>query len=292
MSYDLYFTSTNISLEDFTAYFRKDSRYKVEKNQAFYTNETTGVYFSFDHNSNKPEDKDDIDYSVAFNINYYRPHFFALEAEPEVARFIQHFNCAIRDVQNSGMGDGPYTREGFLRGWNAGNEFGYQAILSRDDAHGTIYTKPTEELEKVWRWNISADERSASFKEDIFVPRIMFMSFDGDFGTVCIWPDGISTLIPHVDFLYVPRKELAPKKWFKAPEEDFCVVPRHSFPEFFDYYATDEFELRSSKLPAPTTPQVVQHYVKKLKPFAGKVTRIHSDSVLNAELVAKFKRHE
>ena len=290
MSYDLYITSPKISLDDFSAYFASNARYKVENRQAFYSNDETGVYFSFDHNSEEPQEEDDIEHSVAFNINYYRPHYFALEAEPEVGRFIEHFNCAIRDVQNSGMENGPYSREGFLRGWNAGNEFGYHAILACDDSHGPIYSRPTADLERIWRWNTVKEQRQAAFKEDIFVPRIMFMTFDGSLGSVCVWPDGISTLIPQVDFLYLPRKELAPKKLFKTQEEDFCVVPRKDFPEFFDYYATEDFEVKSFKLPAPDTPQIVKDYVKKLKPFTGEVARIGFDSVLNAELVSKCKR--
>ncbi len=290
MSYDLYVTSPQISLDDFTSYFASNARYKVENGQAFYTNEATGVYFSFDHNSEKPVDEGTIEHSVAFNINYYRPHYFALEAEPEVGRFIEHFACSIQDPQNSGMGNGPYSRDGFLTGWNAGNEFGYHAILSRDDVPEPIYSRPTAELENIWRWNIAKDQRETSLKEDLFVPRIMYMTFDGELGSACVWPDGISALIPQVDFLYVPRKDLAPKKWFKAKEEDFCVVPRKEFPEFFDYYATDDFEMRSFKLPAPDTPQIVKDYVTKLKPFTGKVARIGFDSILNTELVSKYKR--
>lgn len=292
MSYDLYFTSPKISLEKFNSYFGDDARYEVNNGQAFYTNENTGVYFSFDHNSEPPEDEDDIEHSEVFNINYYRPHYFALEAEPEVRRFIDTFNCTFHDYQNEGMENGPYSREGFLNGWNHGNEFGYSAILGRDDAPSMVLSKPTEELERIWKWNAAKQKRENDIQEDIFIPRIMFMTIDGSLGSVCVWPDGISTLIPHVDYLYIPRKELAPKKFLRKQEEDFCILAKEDFPEFFDFHASEDFELRTSKLPSPHTPKAVKDFVRSLEKFEGQVEGIGFDSVLNSELVQKYQRSQ
>jgi hypothetical protein len=290
MSYDLYFTSPKISIEDFNSYFGGDPRYEINSGQAFYRNEHTGVYFSFDHNSQPPDDEDAIDHSVAFNINYYRPHFFALEAEPEVRRFIHHFKCNIYDYQNHGMGEGPYSREGFLKGWNHGNDFAYGAILGGDDAPSVVNSKPTEELEQIWKWNAAKHKREKETEEDIFIPLIMFMAIDGALGSVCVWPDGISTLIPYVDYLYIPRKELAPKKFLRKQEEDFCILSSADFPDFFDFYVTEDFELRASKLPSPDTPKAVKDFVMSLKKFEGHVESVGYDSILNLELVLKYQR--
>lgn len=290
MSYDLYFTSPKITLEEFDSYFGNDSRYEVNNGQAFYSNNITGVYFSFEHNSEPPADEEDVKHSVVFNINYYRPHYFALEAEPEVRRFIDSFKCTIHDYQNDGMGEGPYSREGFLKGWNHGNEFGYSAILGSDDAPSSIWSKPTEVLEQIWKWNAAKERRENEIQEDIFIPRIMFMSIDGALGSVCVWPDGISTLIPHVDYLYIPRKELAPKKFFRKQEEDFCILAKKDFPEFFDFYVLSDFEFKTSKLPSPDTPKAVKDFVRGLNKFDGQVEGVRYDSVLNSELVLKYQR--
>ena len=262
----------------------------MENGQAFYSNEITGVYFSFDHNSEPAQDEDEIEHSVVFNINYYRPHYFAFEAEPEIRRFIDHFNCSIYDYQNEGMGNGPYSREGFLTGWNHGNEFGYSAILGRNDAPERVFSKPTEELELIWEWNFSKEMRENEIQEDIFIPRIMFMLIDGVLGSVCVWPDGISTLIPDVDYLYIPRKELAPKRFFGKQKEDFCIISQSEFPEFFNSYATNEFGLTAYKLPSPETPKRIKDFVRKLKAFDGDIQGVSFDNVLNSEIVEKYTK--
>lgn len=287
MSYDLYFTSPKITLEQFNGYFKTRPNYKVENGQAFYENGDTGVYFSFDHNDHPPKDEDDIDHSVSFNINYFRPHYFALEAEPEVTNFIGHFGCSILDYQNDGMDKGPYSGEGFLRGWNHGNDFGYHAVLKQNPPSPT-YSLPTEELEHIWRWNYVTESRQQQLTEDIFIPKVFFILVDGKLGSTCVWPDAISTLIPSVDFLYVPRKKLAPKKWFKEPKEDFCIVHRAAYIKILQNYVTNEFELTAFKLPAPDTPKEIKNYIKNQQPFNGKITRIGYDSVLNSELVKKY----
>jgi hypothetical protein len=49
MSYDLFFTEPEISLQQFETYFANRNLYKVENAQAWYENEDTGVYFCFDY---------------------------------------------------------------------------------------------------------------------------------------------------------------------------------------------------------------------------------------------------
>src|SRR5436190_13882956 len=112
MSYDLFFTSAQISQEDFRSYFQKRPAYELHGNQAAYQNKETGVYFSFEYGDTPPGFK----YLASFNINYYRPHYFILEAEPEVSRFVERFGFEVHDPQTDGMGDGPYTPEGLLNG--------------------------------------------------------------------------------------------------------------------------------------------------------------------------------
>lgn len=289
MSYDLYFTSPKISLEEFNAYFLGRLFYTVNNGQAMYTNEDTGVYFSFEHNDqSEVADDEDLAYSVAFNLNYYRPHYFALEAEPEVSKFIRAFNCSIQDDQNDGMADGPYSREGFLRGWNHGNEFGYRAILQQDDAPSDIYTKPTKELEDIWRWNHAKGSRQELLGEDIFVPQIIFITVDGKAASTCVWPDAIPSLIPSVDFVYVRRIELAPKGWFTKTQEDYCLVPRKDYIGALRPYYTNEFGMDAFKLPEPYSPKELKDFVTGLDPRAGKVQGIGKDVVINFELADKY----
>jgi hypothetical protein len=118
MSYDLYFTNPRISKEEFLTYFRGRPNYELSDLQAVYQNEDTGVYFIFDY------EESGTDSVASFNLNYYRPHVFGLEAADELSAFIDSFGFAIHDSQIEGMADGAFSKEGFLKGWNAGNEFG------------------------------------------------------------------------------------------------------------------------------------------------------------------------
>jgi len=45
-----------------------------------------------------------LDYPIAFNLNYYRPSFFVLEAEPEVTALVRQFGLVVMDPQMQGMG--------------------------------------------------------------------------------------------------------------------------------------------------------------------------------------------
>lgn len=161
MSYDLFFRSrlpeSRFSRDDFVRHFTGRLRYEVKESQAWYSNEDSGVYFAFDYSERgeDPDKEDETDSSlipVAFNLNYFRPHAFGLEAEPEVAAFVREFDLTVSDPQMSGMGDGEYSTEGFLRGWNVGNTFGYRAILSQDSGQ-TSLSLPSSQIEVLWRWN-------------------------------------------------------------------------------------------------------------------------------------------
>src|ERR1051325_2662308 len=132
MSYDLYFKSRNQNSKptpiEFVEYFRQRKNYEVSNQQVVYQNETTGVYFVFD--IGELSDMEDSDLlPLSFNLNYLRPHIFGLEAEPEIRSLVEKFSLLVSDDQLDGMSDGEYSTEGFLRGWNKGNEFGYRSIL-------------------------------------------------------------------------------------------------------------------------------------------------------------------
>ena len=148
MSYDLFFDLTqSLAVEDVKGFFRKRNNYRFER-AAIYENPATGVYFSFDLAADKLN-KQAIR-NVTFTLNYFRPHFFALEAEPEVCAFVEHFSPAIEDPQIDGMGTGPYSSQKFLQGWNKGNTFAYAAIPG-ESPDAKYLSLPEDTLETIWR---------------------------------------------------------------------------------------------------------------------------------------------
>jgi len=283
MSYDLYFTTPQISREDFRAYFQKRPGYELHGNQAIYQSKDTGVYFSFEYAEPKPDDREGIKHVAMFNINYYRPHYFILEAEPEVSKLVKHFGFGVHDPQMHGMGDGPYTAQGLLSGWNHGNEVGYEAVLAQPKAPASVHSRSGEELEKIWRWNFGRKEYLQELGKDIFIPRIMFAVVGGELSSLCVWPDAISTLIPKVDRLWIPREQLAPKP-------DSCLIKFSEALPLLQPYKVSKYALEAYELPSPATPAAIQSFVSGLKPIVGKPTGVSMDQVMDRELVEKYRK--
>lgn len=213
MSYDLFLDAegVGISREQFRDYFSTRSWYTLTKKQAYYENQDTGVYFHFDYAKGEV-------YPVAFHLNYYRPHFFGLEAAQELTAFVQHFSCCLLDPQPNGMKEGPYSVEGFLRGWNTGNVMGVQTLVTTRQ-RPMNYVSSTQELERVWNWNYRRKERQDAFGDKLFVPRIMFMKGDERARTAVIWPDGCSIVLPKVDSIIMVRDQLSSKPYAMQPRE-------------------------------------------------------------------------
>jgi hypothetical protein len=289
MSYDLFFTEPAISQEQFASHFSERPCYQLNEGQAWYQNEDTGVYFSFDYAEEEPEDPEAPEGCVSFNLNFYRPHYFGLEAEPEVRALVDRFGFKILDPQNEGMGEGEYTTEGFLRGWNAGNDFGYRAILGSGDAPEVVHSRPKEELEAIWRWNYSRGSCQSQYGEDVFVPIIMFVQSGADLHSIAVWPDAIPTLIPLVDSLVVPREELAPRP-LRGEAEDSCFVPFDRVRPVLERYATEDYARPAFCLSYTSVPDDISRFVENLEPFAEELQGVPADDVLNRELVDKYRR--
>lgn len=288
MSYDLYFRPRNGSFSEelFHAYFRERPNYKCEGSQAWYGNEDTGVYFLFELQTEQlPEEDGDEPlehFPVALNINYLRPSYFIFEAEPEVTAFVKHFNLLVSDPQMEGMGDGEYNAEKLLSGWNRGNEFGYTSILRDENNRSGISHLPAEQLYNAWRWNWSRTQVQASVGESKFVPRIMFMNLDGSTVTAAVWPDGIPVVVTRVDYLCVPRKELAPTKFFRKKEDTAFVAWNEALP-FLLKHGTQNGD-GSISLNYMTPPSDVVKFVQSLSAENRAVAWLSADRVLDREI--------
>jgi hypothetical protein len=186
------------------------------------------------------------------------------------------------------MGDGPFSKDGFLKAWNHGNEFGYSAILGSDKRPEKVWRVPKERLEEIWRWNFHKPKVQDSFREDIFVPRVFFMIVAGQVASVAVWPDAISELIPQVDYLTIRRDQLAPKPFFGPRTTDQIILPFDEFRSALEPYVTSAYSLRAYKLPSPKAPEGLRSRVRALKASGITGESIPVDQVLTEEIVAKF----
>jgi hypothetical protein len=290
VSYDLYFhcrESQGISQDAFKAYFGSRVNYGYDGDPGWYANEDTGVYFGFRFADGRNGDEDGGGQRAAaatFNINYIRPHIFGLEAEPELAAFVRLFDLTVEDTQLNGMGEGEYSREGFLAGWNAGNDIGYRAMADRAGASFADHVLPTERIEACWRWNIARRDLQRRLGDEMFVPVIMFVAINGRALSACVWPDGIPTALPRVDLLIIDRDELAPRRFFSRRKDRALVEYAAAEPVLANFPMFDD-PISYRQLRYPVQRQEVVDFVKGLHPTPQRLNGIGVDKILNAELV-------
>jgi len=285
MSYDLLFIEPAISLADFQSYFAKIPNYRVEGLTAIYENEETGVYFRFECNdqTSTVHDAEEPPHYAAFDLNYFRPSFFALEAAPEISAFVRHFGCKIGNARPGNQG--VFDENHFIEDWNYGNESSYGTIrrLHGDSMDG-YHFRPEQELLRIWRWNYTRKSRSEAMRDDLFIPKIFWGLFDGILKSFCAWPDAIPSILPPVDGLWISRTNLAPQPLFGKKSDDQCFVPFETMRPLLEPYYVDSPTLPSFKLPL-TVPSPILDRVRRLEPMKSKVTGIHPERVLVKELI-------
>jgi len=285
MSYDLYFQKKNrelFSRQEFVAYFTSRPHYKVENGQALYENDDTGVYFIVEHNEVESLEKteDPSDYSPAnLNLNFLRPHIFALEAEPEITAFVRQFEFIIMDPQIDGNPGTTYEREAFLRGWNAGNKFAFDSIgKSNPEIKTLLY--PSDDLERHWNWNFKRNDLQNQLRENIFVPKIAYHSLEGSVKSFIVWSEAIPTAFPTVDTVVVFRQSLAPSKFLRSKQNDFTI---RSFSDI-GRLLSEEVEYNSLKYRTLASEEKAKEWVISLPASSVKPSPVSVDRVLDFEL--------
>lgn len=197
-----------IGKKDFEAYFQDRRFYDAESGHAAYSNEDTGVYFSFEWVDARVDDKEGEFYPIAFNINYFRPSYFIMEAEIEVSAFVQAFDPVVDDPQWKGMGKGEYDAKVLMSGWNAGNQSAYDIALERPEQRSHLRTLPSATVLQAWRWNFERDARQQSVGDTKFVPRILFLEVEGQMTSAMVWPDGVPLVATPVDWFILAGENL------------------------------------------------------------------------------------
>ena len=206
MSYDLYLhLKPALPPGQVVNYFASRRHYKIEDGKVIYENRDTGVYFFLRFHSGRDFLLRRTVQTIHFEINYFRPAFFALEAEKELSAMIARFQPRIEDQQMEGMneGEGPYSAEGFFSGWNFGNAFSTRNAVAAEPAREFI-ALPAEQLRTAWAWNYRRAQRQSA-TGDYFVPIIQFFRIEGHLRQVVTWGEGMPILLPRVDYVRVGR---------------------------------------------------------------------------------------
>ena len=284
MSYDLFFNGAHATptRADFAGYFANRDRYTLKGLQAFYENGDTGVYFCFEF----CEDGDEASEPIAFNLNYFRPHFFGLEAGLEVDAFVRRFNLDVSDPQTHGMGNGPFSVEGFLRGWNAGNRSAFFALLSVDN-RPDVFVYPTDSLESVRRWNFGRATLQREVGDSLFVPKYMFMKSGNRACTAIVWPDACPIYVPQSDLVFVLRDTtLRAAAGDHSPE--IAIVNWQQIAPIITLFPQHDGVVPYYQLVYDVPPNHIVDFIKSLPiAEADKELGLANDQVLNEELVSE-----
>ena len=271
MSYDLMFTSRSeegINRKAFASYFRGRGNYELGKDQAVYQNEDTGVYFIFD----APEDG-----VVEFNLNYFRPHVFGLEAAPELEAFAEAMDAAAGDPQGEMPEDGTYSQDAFLKGWNDGNQFAFRAMLK--DCSGPVHTWPATKIHSVWEWNYGRRVMQQQEGENVFVPGIFAVEQDGEVLSVAIWPPECAILMPEADAVLVPLAQSGKES------ENLALVRWDEILPIVELYAAGTDGQPRYRLAFEQWPPDIAAFLARQRQPMSPINGIGLDQVLDLELV-------
>ncbi|HET6898290.1 MAG TPA: hypothetical protein VFK70_08075 [Vicinamibacteria bacterium] len=308
MSYDLAFLvregENPPTGDSFRQHFRSRRGYKEQANQFWYQNEDTGVYFSFDlHDDEGGADSEEAESvsdglkptCLSFNMNYFRPHVFGLEAERELSALVARFSVLVDDPQSDGMARGAYSGAGFLRGWNAGNLFGHRAILSQmakgnpPASSPNMDALPRETLENIWRWNYRRHDLQQDLGDDVFVPGIRLVRNDGGPRSFVVWGDAIPLAVPEVDLIVLVRDELAPRRLF-GRKRDTCLVTWAALRPLLGLGRRVEGETPYTRFEYGAAPAPIVDFFRHQPSHAAKLEGLSADQVLTHEVIEEARR--
>jgi len=287
MSHDLFFTKPRIPIEDFVGHFAGRAGYELANGQAFYRNEDTGVYFSFQHFGTEAGRAEETEHSASFNLNYCRPNFFGLEAVSEVLDFVQRFQFSVHDPQGRDWEVGSFSEDAFLESWDRANAGACKMLMLREDP-SRVWSLPKQQLEAIWRWNLNRQKRESELPEDVGVPKVVLGIHEGRIGSVALWPDGVPGLIPEVDFLVAVRVALAPRKLFRGRIKDRCIIPIGAARSVLAPYGSTAHSLAAFRIDGPESPQAVLDFIRSLEPATTVPKFVPFDQVLDSELVGRL----
>src|SRR3954469_4175442 len=138
MSYDLIFCREKgrpLAFDDVAAWAAGRKYFeRTAPKQLWYENKDTGVYFSFEHENFDPEDglvpAEFEDIRLSFNLNFFRPSFFAYEAMPIVAELARRFDLLVIE---DGSPPAACDPQRYIASWIQSNASAAQAILDGEN---------------------------------------------------------------------------------------------------------------------------------------------------------------
>jgi hypothetical protein len=216
---------------------------------------------------------------ATFNLNFFRPHVFALEAIPEISEFVDAFELEVSEGDSIPK---QFSPQHFQDQWSVGNACAYKGL--RNEAAPKLL--PAIEIERVWRWNMARGDYQERIGESLFVPKLFYFGWQESLVTGVVWPDGIPMALPPCDIVWIMRKEIAARSFFGiAKKRSTYAIVRYS--EVTGLPAP----FRRTDTPFPhlllqydRPPKVIIEYLNRFPASETKPEAIPTDHVLNREI--------
>ena len=257
MSYDLYFykqKGTRLSEIQIADYLTTNLvPVNEDKNQWFFENKDTEVYYSFDQN--QPEDDaesielyesfHDFDNThFSFNLNFMRPSFFGLEAFDFVERLINDLNLFILNPQGNEEYPHKETKSELFDNWNKTNLW---ASIDHFEKLHCAYL-PAEKSNDAWQYNFQRKIFQSDLGENYFVPKLFFFrkKSNNDVITIASWTQHIPNVFPPADYFLLSREY---KKLFRTVKEN-VLIDKETLLEVFGSFL-DDFTFKGCKILHP-----------------------------------------
>jgi hypothetical protein len=253
----------------------------VADNEARYLNKQTGVHFSIEFLGYTKLSKT-LGGPICFEINYFRPSFFALEADLELTALVQALDLVVNDPQMEGMGTGDYDSALFFRGWRFGNRFTHKQVIELE-GHTRHFTLPTAKLVGLWRWTLERPRLQRQVGPAIYVPEMMILNVNGHAATAVGWKDGLPFWTPRADYLLVDRRALAPRflAWTRTR---LVLVPWKVVAPLLAAHG-ETMQDGSIRTTYDKPPKAVVDFLRRLKPTEKPRQRLHPIDVMDDEMI-------
>ena len=277
MSYDLnlHFDPA-VDRKAFVAYFAHRKHYVSNGTTLMYQNADTGVNFVIRYRTTRAIFTTKKVADAHIEVNYFRPSCFGVEAEREVSALVAEFAPKIDDPQIKGMGQGPYSPQGFLSGWNYGNAFAVRSI-SANNPNYKVPVMAAEKLRAAWRWNYNRPELTAKANDQQFVPGVFFVKVRDVPSLATVWALGMPILLPTVDYVLVARDEAGVKVSGLSPWSEVVDVVRGAGIEV----GGDPLDIKYA-----TTPGSIAKWIAEIPTCdLSTLPRLNFHEVIDAELV-------
>ncbi|MDP4093197.1 MAG: hypothetical protein Q8920_07525 [Bacillota bacterium] len=249
MSFNLYFYKKKEAPEPGKAmlseYFKKLHCFTVKtgdngSEEFFYSNEETGVYFSFYYSKNesRPDFPDNYSYTgISLSIGCCRPVFFALEAMPVVESVQVDLGFIIQNPLEDTKTTVKYSQEELVQAWEKQN----QAEIRAKGKEANLKYLSREMSLDIWKYSREKEKIQKDLGGKYYVPKIYIIhnKETGELERAISWPEAIPQVIPECEYVIVSRTKpgflgFRKKSQVGILKYDYLMSKIHKYLNIFD----------------------------------------------------------